>query len=64
MSLVILASTVLDRKSVDLSVWQLVQCRRAVVVGDIPMASVWTFLFSQASARPRMLGIEAIVEDT
>lgn len=64
MSLVILASTILDRKSVGLSGWQVVQCRRAVVLGDIPMASVWAFLFSQESARPRVLGIVAIIEDT
>lgn len=63
-SLVILASTVLDRKNVDLSGWQLVQCKRAVILEDIPMASVWAFLFSQESARPRVLGVVAMTEDT
>lgn len=61
--LVILASTILDRKSVGLSGWQVARCRRAVVWGDLPMASVWAFLFSQASARPRVPGTAALIED-
>lgn len=60
-SLVILASTILDRKNVDLSGWQLVQCRRAVILEDIPMASEWAFLLSQESARTRVL---RLTEDT
>lgn len=56
-SLVILASTMLDMKNMYLSGWQLVQCRRAVLLGDILMASIWAFLFSQESARTRVLHI-------
>lgn len=44
-SLAILASAMLGRKNVDLGGWQLVQRTRAVLLEDIPMASVWAFYF-------------------
>lgn len=62
-SLVILASTMLDRKNMDWSGWQLVQCRRAVLLEDIPMASAWEFLFPE-NHRTSVLGAVAVAEDT